>query len=355
MFNYKMIYEISEGNFQVVSDKDGKYSLSVSEPENSNNFCLLIPELIEDTFKKIKSKPIEIKKSSFRQNGIFANGYCIFCDGDYITSIIRDDGSFVENLPANVKHANNYFGDNRLLVTIDGSLAYIDGLNNKIYYLPEEYQNATLSNYSCGYAVVTDHDKFFYLDKDFKKAANKEFVYASSFMENRALVCTPDEWQIINRDFKIFLIFSRNKSTDRFFIKAIREIQKELEAKSEEMSPSAKITNPYFYQKISMPTEIHLDKDTALSIFAPAIAKDIAKKLELVIPTDLEPKKQLVWVISEAAKKGTFIYDIKNGNLTEVELRTGIEIRSDEGCIRSFDENDVSFLRKRVKQNNTNK
>ena len=329
MFEYKLIYYVS-------SDK---YRGSINKSDD--DYCILIPELIKDAFDKINGTSIEIKPTDFADNGKFKNGYAIFCKDFRIEKIIREDGTIIANLPKDIIHSDESFSDDRLLIIIDERYAYIDGTTGQIYYLPEEYKDASASSYYNGYAIIFDNGKQFYIDKDLKKKSI-EYEYASQFINGRALVCTETEWQIIDSEFNILLTFSRQEFKDDFFNKILSNIE-------DEKNKASKDSNIISFEKDFGRKRTYINSQTGLSIFMPVIIKSIAKKFNLELP-DLGIKEQFIWLINEISKQGTYIYSTKDGSITPVELKTGIMIDSKNGSVTSYDETDVAFLRQRIKE-----
>lgn len=335
MFEYKMLYEVS------------CYDLTSSNIADDERYCLLIPELIENIDHKINNYSIKIEESDYIENGYFNNGYSIFFKNDYILKIIREDGTFIENLPALIKPLYNKFCEDRLLVTIEGKEAYIDGISGEILPMPEEY--STLFEYHCGYAVVANDidGSCYYMDKDLTILPNKYYA-ASPFAFDKALVCTDSEWQIIDTSFNVILSFPRSERKDQFFKIIIDQIENEANNEAHRDSNVIRKLGKW-------PKEIiYLNIDTNLSIFAPNIIKNIAQKLDLVLPTDLDFKNQLVWLVNEVSKKGIYVYDLKERKIVEVELEKGIEISNRSGRLISYDEEDIEFLRQRIKKESLN-
>lgn len=329
MFEYELIYD-------VVADKIRNNIL------NDADHCLLIPELIKDTFDKINKTYIRLKSTNFENDGKFYNGYVIFCNGKKIERIIREDGTFI-TLPkdTDINYCGAYFSDDLLLVTINDEYAYIDGINGKILYLPKEYQINTLSNYSEGFAICTCHDKQFYFDKNFEKKSI-EYEYASIFMNGRALVCTDTEWQIIDRNFNVLLSFLRKECNYDFFKRILCDIEDEAKKLVRESVVDERFT-------MFSAGKMYLKKGTNISIFMPWIIKKIADKFDLVVP-DVEIKEQLVWLVNEVAKKGCYVYDVENDEVFPAELQIGIRVSSCDRSVISYDEEDVAFLRQKVKK-----
>ena len=328
MFGYELVYYVETDRFygNVCEDR---------------YMCLLLPELIKDVFNKINSTPLRIKRSNIEENGKFENGYAILWHHNNIVKVVREDGKVFDKIPDNTEYCGLGFCDDRLLVTVNGHYAYIDGISGKIFYLPEEFGNVVPGSYSCGYAIITCDEKKSYIDKDLNKKSI-EYEYASPFLQNRALVCTDSEWQIIDDNFAVLLDFPREKFKDEFFKGILFDIEEE--SKNSEMG--SLISS---YVENGGRDRIYIFQETGISIFMGATIKKIAEILDLKVP-ELSIKEQLVWLVNEVSKKGTYVYDTRDGKFCPVNLKVGIRIKSPNGNIVSYDETDVEFLRQRVKK-----
>lgn len=329
MFTYENVYKVINGDIE-------------KEISSSDEEFLLIPDLIDDIIKKINSFEVAVPYSDFSNNGIFQNGYAIIYDSEGIKEIIREDGSTINDIPNKIKCVGTRFLDDRLLIRTEQNFAsnygYIDGITGKILMLPQAYQNAWAEDYSNGYTVIQD-GSYAYINKDFQIVSPEKYIAASYFIHGKSLVATDKKWKIINTEFKTLLSFDRDTESDEFFNEIVKRIDifvKNNIKKSNIRTEKSRSRMKYF------------DKKTGFSIFTPFIIKMVAAQLNLEVP-NIDIKEQLVWLVDEASKLGTYTCNIKTGVLTKVKVRKGIKISDGNQSMVSYDEKDVAMLRERKK------
>lgn len=327
MLEYEMIY-----NYSGVTSND------------PDNVCLLIPELIKTMVGKINGMEVRLKDSDFKQNGKFNNGYCILTDQNMILRILREDGSEIPDLPKNLQWVAEYFSCDRLLIAMNGEYGYLDGVTGKIYMLEKGFNCLKSSDFSSDLAIMTDYStKDVYLDKELAFVSPK-YTHATPFVKGCALVYTDAEWQIIDKEFKPLLTFARDEKYDRLFQKIQNDIEEEVHKNSIRESNVIE-------QSRWSDSKYYSDKNTGFSIFMPSIISSIAQQLGVVLP-DLSVREQLIWIVNEAAKKGTYAYILDKKALVPVEFKMGVRISDDRGSVVSYDDADVAFLRQRVAKEN---
>lgn len=329
MFNYKLIYNVfGEGLWGEIVPND--------------TFCLLIPEAINDVWHKLNNISIKIKKTDFEQNGEFNNGYAIFCEGRNIEKIIREDGSFVK-VPLFTTICSDRFWNDLLLVEINGSFAFLDGINGEIIGLSKEQENnfARPNNFYGDYAVVSEIHREYYVN-DKMQQVSPDYLNASPFVEGQALVCTDTGWQVVDHDFNVLLSFPKWDGDDLFFSKILNLMVEEAEKLN--VVPTSVITAGTEMEMIVW------NEETKISIFMAGVIDKIATMLDLEVPAGMDIRERLVWLVSEAAKKGNYVYSISDNMLIPIELKMGVEINDENGKVVSYDQKDVAFLRERIKR-----
>lgn len=90
------------------------------------------------------------------------------------------------------------------------------------------------------------------------------------------------------------------------------------------------------------------------------VVRKLASYFDLDVP-NTDVKRQLIWLISEIAKKGNYVFHFNQSeelNIPEIEkipdgcLAQAVIISDGKNIVISDDEKDISFMRERIKKDN---
>lgn len=281
-----------------------------------DSYCILLPQFIDDILLKMNNRSIFCPRGARgitgpEDNGKFINGYAVIKCNRNISYIIREDGSIIDNLPPNIESAQPFF-DDMLVGSIDGKCCFINGLTGKVQYLSLEYESfpTYMASFHDGYIKVLKSGKWYYLDKNLNECSNG-YTYASNFIDNKALVCVDDNWQIINGNFDLLENFSNNTDKNDLFLQAIKNI----DDFTNSIKTSSKVKTKFDANHIT-----YYDIDTGFSIFLPHMIESISICLGIEMPQQMALKEKIIYLVNEASKRGVYAFDIHNYELIKLDL-----------------------------------
>lgn len=332
MFEYQRIYGIVKDNY-------------ISEFEPKSGRCLLIPECLPDFIKEVNGIQVEpIKEGKLNLPTSYVNGYLIAEEYSRLSEFINRSGKRIP-IPQDIIKLDFFSCDRALGVKNKGEVeeqVYIDGLTGEEVATPANLDIKRKHPFRDGLARVQLNDGYTYLSKDMVDVAPKHYTVASDFFAERATVLDSedDAWLLIDTSFATIDRIPNTSSAKVFFNKLCS-----LYTESHQNFPDDDIERiPSYFDNYSF-----IDKNTGFSVFMPEIIKKLAEYFELTLPEGTV-KEQLVWLISEISKKGTYYLDLQNRTIEPVTIRKGIKISDGNNCTISYDPEDVEFLLERTKR-----
>lgn len=333
MLNYESTYAVLDNNETI-------------EVSNLLNQILLLPEVINDIINKLKNIAIKVD-SNVPFRGQFINGYCCLRVGQGEKIILSANGKVMRIKDTNIIISYPFFCHHAVATIDKVEKCYVSALTGEIIRIPKELKAKKIYNYHCGYAVVKlENDEYAYLGNPctgaIKIASPENYLTASHFFHDKALVKTAKCWKLINSKFKTITSFPINEREDLFFESIVAKIDAEAEKiYPNEFIEAKEISNVDYYTFI--------DTKTGFSIFATSIIEKIANHFNLELPSKTI-YEQLIWLVTEVAKLGNFIYDYNKDSFREVTVIPGIKISDGNNEIISFDEKDVALIKERTKK-----
>lgn len=94
------------------------------------------------------------------------------------------------------------------------------------------------------------------------------------------------------------------------------------------------------------------DTGTDLNVLLPKITEGIAKILDIQIDKSVGANEQLIDVVNKASQKGTFMIDLEEMVMEEVEVGPGVKISDGKKSITSFAEEDRAIIRRVLESKN---
>lgn len=327
MFQYEEILGIKMGDKVIIPECLDK------------NKILLLPDYINDVLRKINGKQIPEGLVCSEEG---ANGYIFIYDNENSNNIIgaiNPEGKviyFEYKIPRS--NAARFY-DDCLIVNLEKDdnyiFGYIDGETGKFHAFPKDLNIEFADGFFEGKArvqIITDENRcFVYLNKK-GKVISPQYFPASNFYKKRAVVANGAGCQIINEKFQC-IVSLPSQNIMHEMVKAYNKHTRFAD---------------YFVKLREDRTLI--DGRTRYSVYVPGILRSLASHFDIpLIEGSIE--EQIVYLVGEMAKKGTYVYDVDTGLIEEAEMVKGVQISNENGVrITSFDEIDTHLIRIREKE-----